>query len=485
MSRIVAATAACGIIVMVAVLATRGCGRATHEPENVPPTVRVIDGTLAITNVVVVDVEAGCLRPHQTVVVNGDRIAAVGPAATIRPAVGATVIDGTGKFLLPGLWDMHVHIADPDMPPAFLRYGVTGVRHMFSLVPAVAVRASDPATGGRGPRVVAATHLLDGSKTGFPWLLRGNVVVAETPDDARKAVRKIRDLGNDFLKIGNALPADAYYAAVAEAKALGMPVAGHVPFAVTALQCAAAGQRTIEHLDGVAAASGVQSERWLAERRACLDAREPNVAQSRVDHTAVLDTPDPNREKAMLTAFISNGVWHVPTLVQTQAVGRLGDPAALPAAVEAELPEKTRLFWQRTYPRPGEVLLAVFQKRFTAAELTVRREQFLGEQRLAGRLHRAGVKLLAGTDTPYPLVVPGYALHQELGLLVGAGLTPAEALRTATLYPAQCLGREADLGSVAAGKYADLVLLTDDPIRDIANTRRIESVFVGGKLVPR
>jgi len=485
MSRIVAAIVACVGIATVVMLATRGCDRETRSPEVLSPPVATIEGTVAITNVAVVDVDAGCVRAGQTVVVNGDRIAAVGPAATTRPAAGVTVIDGTGKFLLPGLWDMHAHIADPAMAAGFLRYGVTGVRHMYSLIAAVPVRASDPAAGGSGPRVVAATHLLDGTKTGFPWLLSANVRKADTPAEARLAVRKIRDSGNDFLKIGNALPRDAYFAAVAEAKALGMPVAGHVPFAVSAFDAVRAGQQTIEHLDGVAAASGIHSDRWWAQRAACAEDSDSNAAQSRVDLDSALDTPHPVKEKALFAAFVSKQVWHVPTLVQTQATSLLGIRTALPPAVEAELPEKARLFWDRKYPKPGEVILTAFGRKYTAAQLAARRQQYLGEQKLAGRLHRAGVKLLAGTDTPYPLVVPGYSLHQELELLVGAGLTPPEALRAATLDPARCLGREKHLGSVAVGKYADLILLTADPTRDIANTRAIEKVFVGGKMVPR
>lgn len=480
MSRTIAVLAACGVL--AAVLALRGGECSARGPDELP-SIRVIDGTLAVTHVAVVDVEAGCVRPDQTVIVNGDRIAAVGPAAITWASAGATVIDGTGKFLMPGLWDMHVHIVDPGLAPLFLRHGVTGVRHMFSPFAGVNVRASDPSVGGAGPRVVAATHLLDGDRTVFKsfGLKLPTVVLAATKVDGRNAARKVNELGNDFVKVHSHLPKAAYLSAVAEARAVGLNTVGHVPYGVSVLEACRAGQHTIEHLDGVAVACAQSAERFAQQRRGLAAASAPH-AQARIDLAAALDY-DPERAAAVFQAFVDGRTWHVPTLVQTRAVALGGTANAVDPAVEEGLPPTLKVLWARRPTEDGGVV--VFGQKFTAADLADRARQFAEEQKLVGRMHAAGVRLLAGTDTPCPLVVPGLALHDELELMVGAGLSPVEALRTATLNPAYCLDREAELGSVAAGKHADLVLLAADPTRDIANTRRIETVFVGGKAVHR
>jgi imidazolonepropionase-like amidohydrolase len=393
------------------------------------------------------------------------------------------VIDGTGKFLIPGLWDMHVHVVDPDMARLFLRYGVTGVRHMFSPLATANVRASDPAGYGAGPRVVAATHLLDGDRTVFKTfgLKLPTVVSASTAADGKTAARKMKELGNDFLKVHAHLPKAAYLAAVAEARAVGLTTCGHVPYEVSVIEASEAGQHTIEHLDGVAVACAESADRFAKQRRELAVTSAPH-AQARIDLAAALDY-HPERAAAVFKTFADKGTWHVPTLVQTRAVARAGTANAVDPKIEEELPQTVKLLWTRSLTKDGGVV--VFGQKFTATDLADRGRQFAEEQKLVGRMHAAGVRLLAGTDTPYPLVVPGLALHDELELMVGAGLTPVEALRTATLNPARCLGREADLGSVAAGKYADLVLLAGDPTEDITNTQRIAAVLVGGKTVFR
>lgn len=464
------------LLVVVALLLSLSAG-APHAG----PRPAEVAGDLALTGVTVIDVDRGVRLSNRTVVVKGDRIVAVGPTAAIHP-VASVVLDGTGKFVIPGLWDAHAHVLLSELSPLFLRYGVTGIRHMFSLMGGVDVRASDPANGGTGPRVIAATHLLDGRQTGFPRFLQQNVVIAAAPDDARPAVREIQRRTNDFLKVYLALTKETYFAATAEAKALGLPFGGHIPFAVSVADASDAGQLTVEHLDGVAVACSKLRGRYLTQREDCLKAPDPGARQSEVACSAMQDQ-DSEHAKELFAKFVKNGTWHLPNLVQTRAVSRLADPNAVDPAVEKQLPDLLKPLWTRTPLPDGGV--RTFLKTFTAAELKTRGEQFEGEMKLTGQMHRAGVKLLAGTDTPYPLVMPGLALHEELELLVGAGLTPTEALRTATINPAKCFGREKDLGSVAVGKLADLVLLTADPTRDIRHTRGIAAVICAGRIVHR
>lgn len=455
------------------------------EPVPVPPPPPA-PRDVAITNVTVVDVAAGVNRPGLTVVVRGDTIAAVGPADSTRPPDGSTVIDGTGKYLIPGLWDMHAHLADPALPELFTRHGVTGVRHMFSVNPFYTYKPpQDSNTGPVHPRVFAANQLLDGPDTAFPMPADINVVKATDAASARAAVRILREKGNKFVKVHAALPREAYLAAVEEAKVFGLAVVGHVPRSVTAAEASDAGQLTIEHLDGVAVLCS------SLEKRLLYQLREPPAPGRKVDtatgwrvQVEAHRNPDPAKADALFRKFREKGTWHVPTLVQTRAMARLAEPDALDPEVEKGLPKLLKYFWKRQITADG-VKLPNMGINYSRRDLADRAELYEGDLGLVRRMHKAGVRLLAGTDTPAPLVVPGLALHDELALLVEAGLTPAEALRAATANPAECLGLADRAGAVEAGKWADLVLLSANPLHDIRNTRSIVCVLVGGRVAGR
>ena len=467
-----------------------GCAEATAPAHSAPPAAPetpapvVVEGDLVITNVTMIDVAAGRVVPNQTVAVKGDRIAAVVAAEKAAAAPGAKVIDGTGKFLIPGLWDMHAHVADPSYSAWFLRYGITGVRHMFALNPLYQpARPADPATGPVAPRMVIANQILDGPSSVFLWPLSTNVVTAADAKAARAAVREIRKKGNDFLKVYSWLPREAYFAAVEEAKELGMPVGGHVPISVTVAEASDAGQRTIEHLDGVAVLCSKLEERHLARLREVGGTKTDASTGWRI-YVEAHESFDPDKADALFKKFVKNGTWHVPTMVQIRQMARLADADVIPADVEKELPGFLKSFWKREVT-PDGVRIPNMGIRFDRKDLRDRAAYIRGDVELVRRMHKAGVRLLAGTDTSAPFVVPGLALHEELGLLVEAGLTPAEALRAATLSPAQCLKMDDRLGTVAAGKFADLVLLGKNPLDDIRNTRAVELVLVGGRIAPR
>jgi hypothetical protein len=443
--------------------------------------------TLAITDVTVIDVAAGSARPGQTVVIQNDRIIAVGPVAETRVPPGAAMIYASGKFLIPGLWDMHAHIADPAMPELFLRYGVTGVRHMFSLVPGVTdVKPPPPYRDAHptGPRIVGATQILDGGNTAFGFPFNINVVKADTPEAARAGVRKIRAGGNDFVKVYSALPRAAYFAAVEEAKLVGLPVVGHVPYTVTAAEASDAGQRTIEHLDGVAASCSTLEERCLGRLRDFATTARPDPHTPWRVECEALETLDQKKADALFAKFVANWTWHVPTLVEARGKALLGRPDALDPEVERHLPDLLKIFWKREFKESGVTLVRV-GRTYSRQDLLDRQALLMGELELVKRMHRAKVRILAGTDTPNPLVVPGLALHEELELFVSAGFSPAEALRAATADSAECLGLTDQYGTIEVGKRADLVLLTADPLADIRNTRMIETVLLGGHPVPR
>jgi imidazolonepropionase-like amidohydrolase len=447
---------------------------------------KVVDANLFITNVTVIDVASGKAKSGLTVAVKGNQIVAVSPAPELAPAKDAKQIDGTGKYLIPGLWDMHVHLYDASHRDWFLRYGVTGVRHMYTAQPYTTYRKQDKPDGPIHPRYVLANMMLDGKESAFNNVFATNLWTANDAKAAEAAVREIKKAGNDFLKVHAMLPREAYFAAVEEAKRQGMTVAGHVPFSITAAEASDAGQYTIEHLNGVAVVCSSREARHLAQLRD-KDMRGMGLNATtgwRVDVEAH-ETFDQKKAAALFTKFVKNNTWHVPTLVQTRQMARIGDTDALPADIEKQLPEALRGLWNRKITPEGVELPFPLSIKFTRQDLKDRAALLEGDLKLVGAMHKAGVRLLAGTDTTAPLVVPGFALHEELGLLVKAGLTPAAAIRAATLAPAQCLKMDDRLGTIEVGKFADLVLLSKNPFDDIGNTRSIEVVIAGGRVVPR
>lgn len=452
-------------------------------PEHTPP--RLVDADLIISNVTVIDVVAGRAAPDRAVAVKGDRIVAVLPTAVAVAPADARVIDGTGKYIIPGLWDMHAHLADPSFPAWFLRYGVTGLRHMFGANPFYQY-ARPTAPTEPHPRVLVAQHLLDGPDTVFTWPANRNVVTALSAKAARAAVREIKDKRNDFLKVYSALPREAYFAALEESRAVGLAVAGHVPRSLTVAEASDAGQHTIEHLDGVALQCSTLEDRHHTRLRGGNGfGKGFDAATGWRVYLEAHETFDPDRADRLFKKFVANGTWHVPTLTQTRQMARLADPDAIPASVERELPVFLATLWKRQITPSGVSVAFPLSIRLDRTGLAERERLFRGDQALVGRMHRAGVGLLAGTDATAPLVVPGLALHDELALLVEAGLTPTEALRTATINPARCLKMEGQVGCIEAGLFADLVVLAKNPLEDITNTRSIEVVIAGGRVVPR
>jgi hypothetical protein len=446
---------------------------------------------LAVTDVTVIDATGAPPRAGWTVLVRDGRIAGLGPAGVVTAPAGARRLDGAGKFLIPGLWDMHVHLAVAPEPrlaedvmlPLLVRHGVVGVRDMGGDFDRIqGVRAAIAAGTLVGPRIVAPGPFVDG-----PQDASATVVPVRNGEEARAAVRGLKARGVDFVKVQAGLSKEAWQAVGEESRRLGLPFAGHVPDAVSASEVPGSGQRTVEHvspaLPGDAALLFACSRRE-AELRAELLAltadtkatREARRARRRALQAALLDGYDETRAQALFGRLKAEGVAVVPTLVwsRTQLPQ---DEADLGAGVPlGGVPKEMADAWAT-------------QRRQAVAGLTpdafaLFRRIDDHSRRVVGALHRAGVRLLAGTDSFDAFVVPGFALHQELELLVQAGLTPMEALQAATREPARFLGLEAERGTIEVGKAADLVLLEADPLADIRNTRRIGAVVLGGRVVP-
>jgi hypothetical protein len=445
-----------------------------------PPCAAQEKSALALTHVAVVNVADGSVKPDMTVLVRGSRIRAVGPTTTVSVPEAAVVVNAAGKFLVPGLWDMHVHSAARVAWhfPLMVAHGVTGVRNMHTtadtaleLTRSVKRRL---ATGELiGPRFLANGPIVDGD----PSVWEGAVLV-RTPAEARAVVDSLAARGADFIKVYDNLSRDAYFAIADQARRRDIPMVGHVPFRIRPEEAARAGQRTDEHASGLSFGCSTRADSIragsvrLAGRASSMSFVESLVAGFRLER-ALYDTRDPSRCAATIDAYRRNGVAVVPTLVIARNPNYpelvLSDTASM-----RFIPEALRREWEGLAgPGVGDTLRPLLRPTMRPRLENVK------------QLNAAGVLILAGTDLGNPLLVPGVSLHQELELLVEAGLTPLEALRSATLNPARFLAATDSLGTIESGKLADLVLIEANPLENIANTRKIAAVVLDGRYFDR
>jgi imidazolonepropionase-like amidohydrolase len=395
--------------------------------------VRLGAQTTTIDNVTIVDVTNGRLQARKTIIIEGNRIARIDNASAATRA--AATLDGTGMFVIPGLWDMHIHAyftndtarfhsTSEVMLPLFIVNGVTGVRDLGSNLEAtLGARDSIAAHQLIGPRMLVSGPMLDGPTTRYAAAIK-----VGTDEEARVAVRMLKQRGVDMIKTQSLIPKDAYVALADEAKRVGIPFEGHVPNAITGMEAIAAGQRSFEHLIGVR------------------------------------DTAT-----SLIAELARTRVWQCPTVINSvgTAADFLSDPGLafwLRPAVEG---------WRRT---------AVTRAAETDSAARAAEERATRRLGLIKKMYDLKIPFLAGTDAPagYDLV-PGASLHRELQLFVRAGLTPLQALQTATLNPAIYFGKTAEWGTIAPGKTADLVVLRGNPLTDIANTRAVAAVIADGR----
>jgi imidazolonepropionase-like amidohydrolase len=428
----------------------------------------IVRGVFYIQHVTVIDVSGGGAQAEQTVEIAGERIAQVGNAGSVEIPKDARVVDGRGKFLIPGLWDMHVHTFFGKWVPGgrevtlplFVANGITGVRDMGSELDLVLQARSDISEGKLlGPRMVVAGPMLDGPKTQFP----ASIGVA-TAEDGRRAVDMLTSRGVDFIKVQSYVPREAYFAIADECKKKGIVFVGHVPDAIRASEASNAGQKSFEHLIGIFEGSSTV---------------EDELMKGPKGPGRFLETYDAARETALIRLLAKNQTWQCPTLYWERgqwlvdAIDVSKDPDGKYAPI----------FWrEESWPKFTKSII----KELDTDPLAVREKFVEHELDIVKKLQAAGVPFLAGTDTPAGVdVIPGFSLHAELQRFVDAGYTPLQALQTATINPAIFLGKTADFGSVEKGKVADLVLLDADPRVDIHNTRKIAGVIVAGRYLSR
>jgi imidazolonepropionase-like amidohydrolase len=397
--------------------------------------------TLAFTDVNVIPMDRPIVLEHQTVVVADGRIVAMGPTRSVAAPRGARVIDGKGKFLLPALADMHVHLTTAEELPMYVGYGVLTVRDLNGSPETLAWREATVSGALMGPRIFVSAPMIAGNT--IPWR---NKVSPTTAAEADSLVRAFKAVGYDQIKIYDGITKPVFDAAMAAAKQVGLRASGHIPSTVGFDGVLAAGLN-LEHLDKTVYAT----------------------TQHELD--TLLIPSIVNRVKRA-------GVWVTPTLesmVQLSKIGtgRFDSLMSRPEALAA--PAGLREFWSSISSRMrGDRTLPP----------TVTCNPWCEYQlRLAGALAKAGVPMLAGTDLPNAVLVPGYSLLRELEVMVGAGVTPFQALVSATLAPARFFGEEKDWGTVAIGKRANLMLIERTPMSDVTALRAIAGVVLNGKWI--
>jgi imidazolonepropionase-like amidohydrolase len=441
--------------------------------------------TLAIIHATVIDATGAAPSPDTTVLIEGQKITAIGPSDSISFPGNTPTLDATGKFLIPGLVDSHVHLTGASEPtgsrdfilPLLLANGITTARDMGGDLDSLKTLRHEIDSGKlQAPRIFFAGPYLDGDPPFFqPSLVVTNATQAA--DD----VHSLTYRGADFIKVQSNLSREAYFSIAEVCRREHITFVGHVPDHVTAAEASDAGQKSIEHLTCVLRACSSDEPSLIRKQFASAPKHSTNVQSTNRElnwQRQLLETYSDQQASALIQKFLGNHTWHVPTLIllRNDAFPRPEtDPSHDPR--QKYIPTHVLENWQKgTQDR---------DKGATPDEFTLRTNLMQASLRIVGKMRAAGVGILAGTDTTAPYVFPGSSLHDELALLVQAGLTPMEALQAATKLPAEFLGKSQTQGTIEQGKLADLVLLDANPLTDIHNTQKINAVFLRGQLLDR
>lgn len=460
------------VFVAVSILATANTGQLLTS--------------IALMHVTVIDGTGAPPKTDMTVVIVGYRIAEIAKTSTVASPRYSRTIDATGSYVIPGLWDMHAHPDDPELWPSnpppldkeklltlLIANGVTGIRDMGGDLKLLQDWRSRVAYGTIvGPHIYACGPLLDGPNPMWP----GSLPIS-TAEQGRQAVRDLKKQRADFIKVYSLLPRDAYFAIADEAKKLKIPFSGHVPDSVTPEEASDAGQASEEHLlQIVEACSDSEAVKKKLDQLRVAGASAVERRKAYVE--TMLATFDTKKADALFAKFVKNNTWITPTAVVWQNNASFEEDAPKYADRMKYLPRYIREYWD---PKNNAHLKNRSPERIAVEKLLVKK--YL---EIIGSMQRAGVKLMTGSDFgANPLLFPGWGVHDEMALFVRAGLTPMEAIQAATRNPAQFLNLDRSVGTVEKGKLADLVLLDANPLEDISNTRKINSVIFQGRMMDR
>ena len=420
-----------------------------------------VDHDLLISDVNIVDVETGEIHVTQTVGIDGDKITAI-YNTKVEPTENTQVINATGKYLIPGLWDMHIHynVSYKEVAPLLIANGVTGVREMWGVPEKLnEIRTKMSAGELLAPDLYTAGAIIDG----YPSRRRGSLEVKST-EEAIEATKGQMEEEIDFIKIYSSLSEEQFLAIAKTANDNNFPFAGHIPDAVSIYTAIDAGLASAEHLYGILEASSSK-----------LDSLE-RLTDPMDKLNGLVDTFNEAKFDSLVSVLAKSDLWICPTLTVLNAVGQLDNEAFTTDERMDYLPNYITEIWN-----------PAFYVRYPDKEkyYTTRKKVYQFQLGLMGKMSEAGVKILAGTDFANPHCYPGFSLHDELGLMVQGGMSELEVLKSATSHPAAFMGQAEHKGSVEVGKQASMVLLNKNPLEDIRNTQSIEAVIIRGEALNR
>ncbi len=444
---------------------------------------KTIQANLIISNVNIVDVENMVVNSNQTIAIENGKIVSIIPHATSLEIKAETLIDGTNKYVIPGLWDMHAHTSSDSntreiLFPLFIANGVTSIRVLaadcfepcweldMDINQSKKLQAEVKYGKLIGPRAILGSTYIHGAEPGKS----STVQAPGTKEHGKELVHLLIDRGVDFIKIYDELPRDAYFGIAKEAKKQGITIAGHVPVAVKASEASDAGQKSIEHCCAGSLFEECSSleEELRKQVVELVQSREPKDMNKLI--LEMVKSYDDVKCQAIFQKFFTNGTWFVPNLLAGEKHTRSGwqaDPRL------KYIPKKELKWWYNNEASTSELYGQSYPE--------IRQKRF----KIVRDMHKAGVNLLAGSDCGIYGVFHGSGLHDELTLLVEAGLTELEVLQTATIKPAEFAQQSDSLGTIEIGKLADLVILDKNPLEDIRNTQKIDAVITNGRYLSR
>jgi len=427
----------------------------------------IVKADLAITNVTIIDATGAPAQSGMTVLITNNRIVKIGKAQELKVADEVQLIDGSGKYLIPGLWDMHTHWYKKEYLPLFFANGVTGIRVMWGAPEHLQWRKESAEGKLLCPRMEIGTPIIDGPNPMWP----GSIAISNA-EEAQAAVHRFKDEGYDFIKVLNNLPREAFLAIAEECEKLEIPFAGHFPFTLSSAEAVETGLKSNEHLISILRFCSTQEEEFQEELTKLIAEKTPWMQMMPTwfgQRGQYLETFDQKKADLLFKQLAKHKSWQCPTLTCNRSMANLNNEDFKNDPRLRYMPPDISASWTKPKPIPPFITV-ILEKTF---------QKYL---ELIEPMNKAGIRFLAGTDVFNPFCFPGFSLHDELDLLVQSGLTPMEALQAATHNAAEYLGRLDSLGTIEEGKMADLVLLEANPLADIRNTQRINALVFDGKL---
>jgi len=440
---------------------------------NCSPTDTVFEGAICIQNISTIDPQDG-LKEKQTVIIKDGKILKIAPTSELKLSASNEIIDGTGKFMIPGLWDAHIHFSymeeiAPIMFDLFLAYGITSVRDTGGRIEYVK-QWQDKANANptAAPRVMIAGPLLDGmpnvydgSDPGHPPLSVGLATV----EDVNKEIVLLDSIGVDFLKSYEMLSPEQFTALTKLAREKGYKVTGHVPLSMDVMMASNAGLNSMEHMRNLELSCASNADELLEQRRQLLSEgkNDPGgILRARIHQAqrqTAIENYDPDKATKVLAVLAKNQTWQIPTMaLNTIFVDK--------PFMQAHWQESFTYMPDSTADKWNEIIAEVM-----TGDVSPFRQQYAQWMKdMIKNVHKAGIGIMAGTDTPIGFLTPGFSLHEELVVLVSCGIPPLEALKMATINPAKYFNMADELGSIKENFWADLLILNANPLDDINNT---------------